>query len=105
MTDLTLARIKRAFDRRGCTGLTIWVNADGHIQANLRGPDNMSWGCVTDPDLEAALTKALAEYLDYHTKTVERKTKLPRQMAEEKRAFDAERNSQPKKRKRRKRDG
>ena len=101
MTDLTLARIKRAFDRRGCTGLTIWVNADGHIQANLRGPDNMSWGCVTNQDLEKALLGALEEFLNHHTEVIERKAKTSRQLEAEKKAFQEERATQLTRRRRR----
>lgn len=104
MTDITLARIKRAFDNRGCTGLTIWVNIDGRIQANLRGPDGVSWGCSTDSDLEKALSAALTEFLGHHTTVIERKAKLPRQLEADRKAFEAERQAQPK-RKRRKRNG
>lgn len=104
MTDIILAKLKRAFDRRGCTGLTIWVNIDGRIQANMRGPDGVSWGCSTDSDLEKALSAALTEFLNAHTNTVERKPKLPRQLEADRKAFEAERQAQPK-RKRRKRSG
>lgn len=104
MTDITLARIKRAFDRRGCTGLTIWVNSDGHIQANLRGPDNMSWGCVTNQDLEKALLGALEEFLDHHTEVIERKAKPPRVVKQEQLVLQLERAANPKRKRRRRND-
>lgn len=105
MTDITLARLKRAFDSRGCTGFTIWVNSDGRIQANMRGPDGVSWGCTTDSDLEKAVEGALKEFLGFHTRVIERKAKLPRQLQADQLAFQLERAAQPKKRKRRKRSG
>ena len=96
LDDLT-----RAFDRRGCTGLTIWVNSDGNIQANICGPDKVSWDCHTHRDLRVAVTRAVDAFLEYHTKIIERKAKMPRQLAAEKKAFNDERSAQPKRRKRR----
>lgn len=81
----------RAFDRRGCTGLTIWVNSDGHIQVNMRSPDGISWGCNTNADFVKALNMALDEFLGHHTKIIERSPKLPRQMKAEKEVFNLER--------------
>lgn len=69
----TLAEdIAECFDDRGCTGLTIWLNSDRHIQVNMRGPDNVSWGCHTNPDLFFALEEAVAEYLRFYKPTKRR---------------------------------
>lgn len=96
--------LSRAFNRRGCTGLTIWVNQDGNIQANMRGPDGMSWLCHTHKDVEVALERALDEFLAAYTKIIERKAKMPRQLAAERAAFDEERKIKRRRRRRGKED-
>lgn len=60
----TLAEdIEECFDDRGCTGLTIWIDHNRHIQVSTRGRDGVSWNCHTKPDFFDALEEAVAEFI------------------------------------------
>jgi len=60
----TLAEdMEECFDDRGCTGLTIWLNSDRHIQVNTRGRDGVSWSCHTSADFFDALEEAVREFI------------------------------------------
>ena len=55
--------MKRAFDVNGCTGLTIWLDHNKHIQVSMRSHDKTeSWACHTNEDFISALDAALEQW-------------------------------------------
>lgn len=52
----------QAFDRNGCTGMTIWLDHNRHIQISMRSPDNESWSCHVSADFLEALDAALEQW-------------------------------------------
>ena len=63
-----------AFQKHGCTGLTIWTSDQGY-QVSLRKSDGQSWSIEIDEFLDDALERAVDNFNEFHRKQPARKGK------------------------------